>query len=207
MGAEQINAERKQAWDSPQYRMSRVQLVSLYIHLTQVRIDAGWTADPFDLPDHALDKALERSFLEKGHGAASCMRMLAGFFRIVPPLVGNRQFLIRHVFLAGLSIPFHDWPVRKFLRDLGILRLRTSRFPFASLLMFVDSIQEDRRGDAQAPDILMGITIRDNHVEAQINLELLVGEKLLEKKREVQDVKGFLEEDLLYFDYPPELLD
>jgi hypothetical protein len=132
--------------------------------------------------------------------------MLAGFFRSIPNKFGHRQFLIRHVFLAGLSIPFHDWPVRKFARELGISNLRTSRFPFASLLMFLDSIQEDRRGDAQAPDILSGLSVQDNRIEAQIRLELLSGEKLIEKKREVHDVKHFLQEDLLYFDYPPELL-
>jgi hypothetical protein len=207
IGTDQIAAERKQAWDSAQYRMSRVQLVSLYQYLTQPHVEAAWTADPFGLPDHVLDKALERSFMEKGHGAASCLRMLAGFFGNIPASGGDRQFLIRHVFLAGLSIPFHDWPVRKFLRDLGVQNLRTSRFPFAALLMFVDSIQEDRRGDAQAPDILTGITVEGNHVRAHIQLDLLSGEKLSEKKREVRDVKGFLQEDLLYFEYPPELLE
>jgi hypothetical protein len=206
IGAEQANAEKKQAWESPEYRISRAQLVSLYDHLSQPNINSGWSADVFGVQNHPLDKALERSFLEKGHGAASCMRMLAGFFRNVPNSAGQRQFLIRHIFLAGLSIPFHDWPVRKFLRELGILKLRTSRFPFASLLMFVDSIQEDRRGNAQAPDILSGIDVENNRVEAQIQLDLLSGEKLKEKKREIMDVKDFLQEDLLYFDYPHKLL-
>jgi hypothetical protein len=207
LGSEQANAERREAWDCPQYRRSRVQLASLYDHLTQARITSAWTADPFDVPEnHPLDKALQRSFLEKGHGAASCLRMLADFFRKVPEAGADRQFLIRHVFLAGLSIPFHDWPVRKFLRDLGVQRIRTSRFPFAALLMFVDSIQEDRRGEAQAPDMLTGITIEGNRVTAQIQFDQLPGEKLSEKKREAQDVKSFLEEDLLQFDYPGELL-
>ena len=206
IGADQANAEKRQAWDSPQYRISRAQLVSLYDHLTRSNIDCAWSADPFGLTDHPLDRALERSFLEKGHGAASCMRMLAGFFGNVSSSAEHRQFLIRHVFLAGLSIPFHDWPVRKFLCEVGIPNLRTSRFPFASLLMFVDSIQEDRRGDAQAPDILTGINVQSNHVQAQIRLNLLSEEKFKEKKREARDVKSFLQEDLLYFDYPQELL-
>jgi hypothetical protein len=206
IGVEQANAERRQAWDSAQYRSSRTQLVSLYDYLTQVNIDAAWSADPFGVADHVLDRALERSFFEKGHGAASCMRMLVSFFHKIPAPLARRQFLIRHIFLAGLSIPFHDWPVRKFSRELGIQRLRTSRFPFAALLMFVDSIQEDRRGDAQAPDILTGITVEGNRISAHIQLEMLVDEKLFEKRREVRDVKDFLEEDLLHFEYPQELL-
>jgi hypothetical protein len=206
IGIEQAVAERKDAWNSPTYRMSRAQLVSLFDYLSQPTISSVWTADPFDLPAHSLDKALERSFFEKGHGAASCMRMLADFFRNVPGSPAQRQFLTRHIFLAGLSIPFHDWPVRKFLGELGITKLKTSRFPFASLLMFVDSIQEDRRGDAEAPDILTGITVSGNHVGAQIEMRLLTGEKLSKKKREVREVKDFLEEDLLFFNYPPELL-
>lgn len=205
VGTELAIAERKQAWETPEYRISRSQLASLYDYFTQSQIKSGWSADPFGLQDHKLDKALERSFLEKGHGAASCMRMLVGFFRGGPDSARHRQFLVRHIFLAGLSIPFHDWPVRSFLREVGINKLRTSRFPFAALLMFVDSIQEDRRGNAQTPDILTGIKVRGNHVTPQIDLSLL-GDKLSDKKREVRDVKDFLEEDLLYFDYPQELL-
>ena len=116
LGEEQIAQQRKQAWDSPPYQLSRVQLISLYEHLTHAQIGQDWGADPFPIYEHALDKAFEKAFLTQGHGVASSMRMLADFFRKRPNTNAQRQFLARHVFLAGLSIPFHDWPVRKFLR-------------------------------------------------------------------------------------------
>lgn len=206
LGEESAIAERKQAWESPPYRISRAQLVSLHDHLSQKKIKSDWSPDPFPVQKHPLDKAFERSFLKEGHGVASCMRMLADFFHVSPSSPSQRQFLARHVFLAGLSIPFHDWRVRRCLREEEIFQIRTGRFPFATLLMFIDSIQEDRRGKTQSPDILTGISVNGSTITAEMNLPLLSQDKLREKKREAKDVKDFLEEDLLRFEYPAGLL-
>ncbi len=206
VGDEYAVAERKVAWESPSYRISRSQLVSLYDHLTQKKINSAWNPDPFPVGDHPLDKAFEYCFLREGHGVASCMRMLADFFKLPRGSTKQRQFLAQHIFLSGLSIPFHEWRVRKALRDRGIAKIMTSRFPFASLLMFIDSIQEDRRGKAQVPDILTGFAINGSTVKAQMNLSGLSDERRREKKREAADVKAFLDEDALRFEYPPGLL-
>jgi hypothetical protein len=204
---EQILAERKQAWESPTYRASRVQLVSLYDHLSRADSQSNWVPDPFPFQGEApLDRAFEDSFLGRGHGVASSMRMLADFFRSAPSSMKQRQFLAHHIFVSGLSIPFHDWPVRLCLREKGISGLSTSRFPFAALLMFVDSVQEDRRGKTQDPDLLNGITVEGNTVRAEMNLSLLSPERLAEKKREATDVMGFLQADTLHFQYPSELV-
>ena len=72
--------------------------------------------------------------------------------------------------------------------------------------MFVDSIQEDRRGYTQDPDILTQISVQEHTVVAQMNLTSLSPDQLREKKREAQDVNSFLEQDLLHYEYPPELL-
>ncbi len=197
-------AERQAAWDSPAYRASRLQLISLYTHLTQEDIVSDWTPDAFFLQDHPLDRAFGRSFLDHGHGVASSMRMLADFFR--GGTYSQRAFLTRHIFVSGLSIPLHDWPVRKLLREEGIRHIRTSRFPFAGLLMFIDSIQEDRRGSTQDPDILTGLSVSGQTITAEMNLSLLAPEKQREKHREASDVKDFLTEDLLRFEYPYGLL-
>jgi len=203
---ERVVADRHEAWNTPTYRTSRAQLVSLYEHLTRTRISSDWSPDPFPGEDHPLDRAFERSFLEHGHGVASSMRMLADFFRAFPRGYEQRAFLARHIFVSGLSIPFHDWPVRKLLREQDITRIRTSRFPFASLLMFIDSIQEDRRGRAQDPDLLTGLSVTGHTISAEMNLDLLASQRLREKQREVRDVKDFLIEDLLLFRYPTGLL-
>jgi hypothetical protein len=197
--------ERKAAWESPSYRISRSQLVSLYDHLTQRRIKSAWNPDPFPVGDHPLDKAFEHCFLREGHGVASCMRMLADFLIVPGGTAKHRRFLAQLIFVSGLSIPLHEWRVRKALRDVGIAKIMTSRFPFASLLMFIDSIQEDRRGKVQVPDILTGLAINGSTVKAEMNLSVLTDEKRREKRREALDVKDFLTEDVLHFDYPDEL--
>jgi hypothetical protein len=200
-------AERKQAWETPPYRTSRAQLVSLYQHLTQPAVASDWSPDPFPVPEaHPLDIAFADSFLHGEHGVASSMRMLADFFRSVPSSVSHRQFLAQHIFLAGLSIPFHDYSVRSSLRKAGIERISSARFPFAALLMFVDTIQEDRREEIQQPDVLTGVTASGNAVAAEMNLRLWPSDKVKDKRIEVRDVKSFLREDSLVFGFPSELL-
>ena len=130
------------------------------------------------------------------------MRMLADLFRNVPESPPHRQFLVPHIFLAALSIPFHDWPVRECLREEGISAISTGRFPFAGLLAFLDSIQEDRREHGQGPDILTRLSVRGTVVEAHMNLEQLPTEKLPAKRREAAEIKSFLIEDALQFQYP-----
>jgi hypothetical protein len=206
-GDNQAAAVRKEVWDSATYRTCRAQLVSLYEHFTKHRRGASWTPDVFPLDErrrHPLDQAFEESFLRAdGHGVASSMRMLSDFFREPPQ--AKRGFLAAHIFVAGLSIPFHDWPVRRWLREYGIDTIRATEFPFASLLMFVDSIQEDRRGRIQEPDVLTGLTLKDGRALPEMNLGVLPGAKLREKKREISDVQSFLVQDALRFQYPPEL--
>jgi len=205
---EQVGAERGRAWETPEYRMARGQLVSMFDYLTQDDLESSWSADPYPLKaGHPLDVAFAKSFTTLGHAVASSMRMLAEFYKSIPESVTqHRQFLLRHVFLAGVSIPFHDWPVRKFLREVGITRIRTSRFPFASLLMFIDSIQEDRRGRVQEPDVLSSISVVGNVVSAEMELGNLSADKQREKQREAKDVQDFLNQDGLQFQYPTELL-
>jgi len=206
---EQVGAERARAWETPEYRMARGQLISVFDYLTQDDLESSWSADPYPLKaGHPLDVAFAKSFRTLGHAVASSMRMLAEFYRSIPgSITQHRQFLLRHVFLAGVSIPFHDWPVRKFLREEGINRIRTSRFPFASLLMFIDSIQEDRRGRVQEPDVLSSISVVGNVVSAEMELGNLSEDKKREKQREARDVQDFLDQDGLQFQYPTELLE
>lgn len=207
-GYEQAAAERNEAWQTATYRASRAQVVSLYEHFIRKPRQSQWTPDIFPLDDrrrHPLDLAFEQSFLTpEGHGVASCMRMLAGFFRNTPP--AKKSFLTFHIFVAGLSIPFHDRPVRKCLRDQSIDRIRTSQFPFASVLMFVDSIQDDRRGTVREEDILSGLSFKgENTTVAELNLTALSPERLREKRREVSDIMKFIEQDVLKFEYPQSL--
>jgi len=57
--------ERKAAWESPSYRISRSQLVSLYDHLTQKRIKSAWNPDLFRLGITPLIKPLNIASCER----------------------------------------------------------------------------------------------------------------------------------------------
>jgi len=73
--------------------------------------------------------------------------------------------------------------------------------------MFIDSIQEDRRGRVQEPDVLSSISVVGNVVSAEMELGNLSEDKKREKQREARDVQDFLDQDGLQFQYPTELLE
>lgn len=198
---------RASYWNCEDYRRCRNNIISLYEHLTQEGIENDWVADAFPLQTaHPLDLAMTNSFFSEGHGVASCMRLVMDISIEVCRGLGYsaRQFLTRHIYLAGLSILFHDRSCRDTLRKQGIVRINTQRFPFAALLMFIDSIQDDRRepglGDC-GPDILEDLTVSGDTVEARIDDSLLTEEQLRSKRLEVEDVLAFLEQDGLRYRY------
>jgi hypothetical protein len=209
--------ERNEYWQSGRYRSHRRQLVSLYEHLTQERIEGDWTAEGllvYEVPAHPLDRALERNFMSAdGHGAASCLRMLMeieGRLTGVDMPLETRQFLTRHVYVAALAIPFHDWRFREALRREGELSISTRRFPIAALLMFIDSIQDDRRDPAslrfEERDALQDLEVRGDTVEAIVDIGRVTPEVLPGKRVEAQGVTGFLTQDGVKFRYPAEFL-
>ena len=58
----------------------------------------------------------------------------------------NQQVVEQTVLLACCSAPFHDFHFRDCVRDTcGQCDIPTEVMPFAGLLAFVDSIQDDRR--------------------------------------------------------------
>src|SRR5207244_4130406 len=110
---------------------------------------------------------------------------------------------------ACCSIPFHDWSFRSDLREsCGSCRFATVAMPFAALLAFIDSIQDDQRdleGVEKAVLVLEELLIQDPAtVFAKINPDALGDAGLLDKIIEARDVLAALDQAPtdLYFKYP-----
>jgi len=205
--------ERKVHWkDGRGFDRARSQLVSLYEHLLLPEITGDWSADPFERTGHhALADAMESSYINQAsHGVASALMMLAKIQYLARDAPDpTRQFLCRPIYLAGLSILFHDWKFRKACRESGIFSIGSRRFPLAVLLIVIDSVQDDRREEDLVyirPDALQGLEISADTVTLRINLARLSTPELYAKFREIRDILDFVSFDGLRYQYPPELV-
>jgi hypothetical protein len=208
-------AERQDRWDADTYQTVRRQLVSFYEHLTQSNITQDWLPEAFpttSFAHHPLDRAAAQNFIFDGHGTASALRLGVDIGQRIYGLadVALRCFLTRHLFLAAVSIPFHDRRFREFARKEGISSINTRRFPFAALLAFIDSIQDDRREPRPADnslDILQDLCVEGEVVKAQINTAALPPDMLPGKQVEARDLQDFLDTSGgLAYEYPKEYL-
>jgi len=148
--------------------------------------------------------------LRTSHGAFGAVRLFCDYsddFDNMQP--ETRDVLLQTVYLASCSIPFHDWYFRRNVRNsCGDCRIGTTVLPFAALLAFVDSIQDDRRGFSASEDaalVLKRLLItKPATITADINRQALSDRDLLDKIIEGRDVLASLEqtEDALYFKYP-----
>ena len=147
-----------------------------------------------------LLQAFQQNILSS-HGAASAVRLFCDHrddLEKMGPGVG--ELLKQTVYLACCSIPFHDWTLRRAVRDTcGSCQLETAAMPFAALLAFVDSIQDDRRdvgASRQAVLILRRILIRQPAViEADIDRHAIADDALLGKIIECRDVVAALRQE------------
>jgi len=150
-----------------------------------------------------------RANVHQSHGSASALRLYCDHHQDIERLQPNdRNRLKQTVLLAACSIPFHDWRFRRLLRaTCGGCQIPTALLPFAALLAFVDSIQDDRRdlsASLQAAALLEKLLIRRSTVSAVMNVAALQAEEVLFKIVEARDVVASLVQDpqQLYFRYP-----
>jgi hypothetical protein len=158
----------------------------------------------------AIRKAFEESVMDHGHGAPSALRLYSDFMpaarRLAPP---RQDILTQVVQLACASLPLHDVNFRDHLREsLGRFVLDTTVMPFAALLAFVDSIQDDRRDLNDLKEevrFLERILVQDPAtVMAEVNGRSLPVQSILWKVVEARDVLSHLSQNpaSLYFRYP-----
>lgn len=158
----------------------------------------------------AIRNAFEESVMDHGHGATSALRLYSDFVPVARRLgLPKQDVLTQVVQLACASIPLHDANFRDHLRKfLGPFVLRTTVMPFAALLAFVDSIQDDRRdldGVKEELSFLERILVQaPATVTAEVNGRSLSWQSILWKVVEARDVLLHLSQypESLNFKYP-----
>jgi len=215
---EQECENRSDYWKDVEFADARMQLASLWSHLRQERIGAPWHPEKSVnrewLRIHPLDRALEEAFVGHGwHGAASALMLLRHLeVKYRERTDEQRQFLLRHMVLPSLSILFHDRRVRDALRSESVTSLSTRRFPYASLLMYLDSIQEDRRalllGHPEV-DLIQDVLVEDGIIRAHVDTSRLTQahiDKIAQIRDDLADIAAYLVCDGLTYSYPAVLL-
>jgi hypothetical protein len=158
----------------------------------------------------AIRHAFEESVIDHGHGAASALRLYRDLVPAARRLGAARQDIVTQVVqLACVSLPFHDVNFRDHLRILiGPFSISTTVMPFASLLAFIDSIQDDRRDLAALREevrYLERILVQEPAtIKAELNTQSISDHSLLWKVVEARDVIAHLSQNpvSLYFQYP-----
>lgn len=212
-GIRTIHSEKETSnvWDDPIYKENLKQLVSLFkFSLSAGRHKIDWYPEVFGTADTSLEQIFREVFYES-HGVAGCFRFLVDIFCEArrEENAEKRLFLINHIYPAALSIALHDAGFRERLSKIGIKKIKLSRFPFAALLTYLDSLQEDRRDKylcMEAPDLVEGFEY-NGKVLTKVNESLTESYPRLGKlKAECRNFKQFVECDGIKFEYPKILL-
>jgi hypothetical protein len=197
-------SKRTDFWNSVDYCWHRRQLVTIFEHLTAPTITVDWAPNAFlgtDVPQSAFDAAMEESFMSPdSHGAASALLLLRSISnKYSPHLPTHVKTLVqKSMYVAAASIPMHDWHFRDLLSKQGVISVRSRRFPLASLLAFIDSIQDSRR-------VLEDLEVEaGGTIVARIAVDRIPPNKLAEKQAEARGVIDYIVQDGLKFRYPPE---
>ena len=157
-----------------------------------------------------IRSAFEASVMQQGHGAPSALRLYNDFVPHIRRLGPAKHDVLEQVILmACASLPFHDDNFRDHLREtIGSFVLDTKVMPFATLLAFVDSIQDDRRDLTGIKDEVRFLEkiliLAPATVTAQVNQRSLSPQSVLWKAVEARDVFAHLQQDAtsLSFKYP-----
>jgi hypothetical protein len=162
-------------------------------------------------PEHKkISLAIRDSVIQQDHGGASALRLYAEFMPMIKRTSAEKQLILKQImYLSCGSAPFHDWAFRECVRQrCGEYRIPTEAMPYASLLAFVDSIQDDRRdltGVHEELSFLQRLSVgHPAIVSAEVDTAALKREAILPKLVEARDVLATLEQspDTLFFQYP-----
>jgi hypothetical protein len=200
--------------DRPQAKTGVRTIASLMDRLLRpTNSTTGWMppGDRTLLNEHAkqLESAIHRN-IRKSHGALGAIRLFVDYMDDIDQTDPNRQDILKQtVLLACVSMPFHDFWFRLHVREeCRACRMPVGALPFAALLAFIDSIQDDRRNleaVKEAVLILKKLLITPPRtVAADINIDALTGQQLLDKIMEGRDVLAALDQrnNTLSFKYP-----
>jgi hypothetical protein len=200
--------------NSPPVLEGKRAISSLIEHLLQDDPQTAWMEPRLDSQPTPMEQALQGAIdadLRAGHGAASALRLYTDMKTFINKcaIQTKRNILMQSTLIAAASIPFHDWHFRRCVREQSTpCRVPALTMPFAALLAFVDSIQEDRRrfdGVGLEKAFLERIVIEEARVvSAEVNGGALGAADVIWKIVEATDVLASIErtEDSFDVRYP-----
>lgn len=142
---EQMKQQIRNQWDS-QYAKPRQDLHNLYNRAVR-----KWS--PPTLPQKSadvFDEAIQKAYFDgrqASHSLISGLKLINGCrTQDVPRPKGfSSATALTACVIAALSMMFHDPKCRSALQAAGIPPIAFESLPYASVLMYVDSLQDDRR--------------------------------------------------------------
>lgn len=144
---EQIREQLLNAWDSLHSETSG-DLVSLF---QRVRSEGSWIPARLERTEiSSFRGALQKSYFDGqrvGHSLQSGLHLINYCVSDeTTQCVGyNPKTALTACEIAALSMMFHDQHCREVMSQAGVNPLAFEHLPYASVLMFVDALQDDRR--------------------------------------------------------------
>ena len=137
----------RNAWET-EFAKPRADLVDLYD-----RTSKKWVPPSLRKSKNVFDGAMQEAYFD----GKACSHSLVSGFKLIKycsqsnvPSSHNLDQCIKAANIAALSMMFHDPRCRGILVARGIEPIPFEKLPYAALLMFVDSIQDDRRSIARS---------------------------------------------------------
>lgn len=194
-------------WKDARYKKNAAQYISLFKYLLKSEISEDWRGDIFGKTEEEMFDIITDT-CKNGHGLHSSFRFLVEAYDVISRIDDDvvKNFLVKHVYIASISISLHDWRYRNKIKEKIVEKLDMKRFPFAILLMYLDSLHEDRRNneaEENYEDTILDIKISEDSVELDLNLKyILKCGKLTQMSLESKSISDFVTFDNFKLIYP-----
>lgn len=193
------------------YKQAAIQLQSFIRHCCSKKIRNNWTPEMVEDEDSAIQDVLREHLINcRSHGVTSCFQFLTRILRESKAASkrANRPLIVTHVIPAVASIALHDSRIWDKFRKLKVFPINITRFPFAVLLIFLDSLHDWKRNSLseEIPEfaIFEGFVFTNNCVEVKVYWT--DPEKLAKKMPEYIDVNNSIKFNGLRLKLPDNLI-
>jgi hypothetical protein len=154
----------RNAWDT-EYSVARNDLLEL--HSATI---SKWIPTSVRKKKTTFDIAISQVYFDGqklGHSLMSGLKLIKYCHQSDVPSSWDEALSVTAAVVAALSMMFHDPHARETLLKYRIGPIPFEKLPYAALLMFVDSIQDDRRTIKKSRFQVHGVLVRLSVVEAK----------------------------------------
>lgn len=178
-----IESEMEKALQDERYTNAIGNVVEFIKHCQRPKIKSAFTGYAMGGPtDKPLTNVLKTAYIKRqSHGVISCLEITVDLLRKISAtqMHIDRTFLLYHIIPAAVSIALHDYHIWNELAQLKVFPLQLRRFPFAALLIYIDTWDDYKRnGDAKIS--IDSISFTNN--ECIVNITWYNNKEYLEEK-------------------------